>query len=72
LKTAVTVPCQVVRPEKMMPNLKDKFIALSSLVVESPFIYEKCCGATLMITNENLCLDVLNENLDKLKEWELN
>ncbi|SPD74734.1 putative CoB--CoM heterodisulfide reductase 1 subunit B [uncultured Desulfobacterium sp.] len=63
-KVAFQHPCQIYRPSETMTFTKDAVKDLAASFISDIFHVDACCGATLIATNQDVCMGILRQNLE--------
>ena len=64
LKVAVQHPCQIYRPAEIMNFGKDSVKDFASSFISDIYNLDACCGETLIATDQDVCLSILEQNLE--------
>ena len=64
LKVALQHPCQIYRPAEIMNFGRDAVEDFASSFISDVFPVDSCCGETLIATNQDLCISILQQNLE--------
>jgi len=67
LKAAFQHPCQVYRPERQMNVSMGGVKELLAVFLPDVYEMDTCCGESLIATDQDLCINILKQNLSSVK-----